>query len=51
MGVLAAEGQFYLVRMTPGAGHLPFSYASEARPAQTGLSEPLVVLSFTAFFS
>lgn len=35
MGVLATEAHFYVVRMTPGAGCLPFSYASETRPAES----------------
>lgn len=33
--VLATEAQFCLVRMTTEAGHLPFSYASEVRPAES----------------
>lgn len=33
MRILATEAQFSLVRMTAEAGHLPFSYTSEARPA------------------
>lgn len=35
MIVLATEAQFCLVRMTTEAGHLPFSYASEGRPAES----------------